>query len=83
MSSRRFGGVWFIAYPQDHDRHVHGFLGETEVIADLREDGDVALAERKDAIRPGNAKREDVRKILRLAARHYDELVALWEKMHA
>ncbi|MFB3813921.1 MAG: DUF4160 domain-containing protein [Terriglobales bacterium] len=84
MSSRRFGSVKFICYPQDHvPRHVHGFQGEAEVIVDLREDGAVGLADRPDAIRPGNAKRSDVRKVLRVAAEHFEELVALWEEIHA
>jgi hypothetical protein len=53
MGSVSFGGVQFVAYSNDHPpRHVHGFLSETEVIVDLRLDGNVALADRKDAIRP-------------------------------
>jgi hypothetical protein len=57
MSSRRFGNALFIAYPQDHEpRHVHAFIGEAEVIVDLRGDDTVALAGRPDAIRPANAK---------------------------
>jgi hypothetical protein len=84
VASLRFGNVLFIAYPQDHEpRHVHGFAGETEVIVDIGIDGNIALTDRPDCIRPGNAKRSDVRKILRSAAEHFDELVSLWEKMHA
>jgi hypothetical protein len=84
VASIRFGSVLFIVYPQDHEpRHVHGFTGETEAIVDLGIDGNVALADRPDCIRPGNAKRGDVRKILRTAAKHFDSLVSLWEKMHA
>jgi hypothetical protein len=84
VASLRFGNVWFIAYPQDHGpRHVHGFTGETEVIVDIGIEGNVALTDRPDCIRPGNAKRSDVRKILRTAAEYFDELVLLWEKMHA
>jgi len=84
VASLRFGNVLFIAYPQDHEpRHVHGFTAETEVIVDFDLDGNVALADRPDAIRPGNAKRSDVRRILRSAADHFDDLVSLWEKMHA
>ncbi len=49
---------------------------------DLLVSGEVALADRVDAIRPGNAKRNDVRKILALAAEHFEELVELWEKIH-
>jgi hypothetical protein len=83
VASRRFGAVRFIAYPQDHlPRHLHGFVGETEVIVDLREDGTVDIARRTDAIRPANAKRSDVRKILIVAAAHFEELVELWGRMH-
>lgn len=84
MASLRVRGVLFIAYPQDHiPRHVHGFISETEVIVNLRTNRTVALADRPDAIRPGNAKRNSVQHILNIAAEHFDELVALWEKMHA
>lgn len=84
MASLRLGSVLFRVYPQDHEpRHVHGFRGETEVIVDLGFDGNVTLADRPDCIRPGNAKRSDVSKILRSAAEYFDELVSLWEKMHA
>ena len=83
MASLRFGSVLFVAYPQDHEpRHIHGFLEETEVIVDLCDDRVVRLADRDDAIRPPNAKRSSVRRILNTAAEHFDELVALWEKMH-
>lgn len=83
MSSLRFGGVLFVAYSNDHlPRHVHGFTGDTEAIVDLRMDGTVALAERNDAIRPANAKRRDVKKILNAAALHFEELAALWEAIH-
>jgi hypothetical protein len=83
VASLRLGNVLFVAYPQDHEpRHVHGFLEETEVIVDLCDDRVVRLTDRDDAIRPSNAKRSSVRRILNAAAEHFDELVALWEKMH-
>ena len=83
MASLRFGSVLFVAYPQDRTpRHVHGFLEEAEVIVDLGDDRTVRLANRPDAVRPPNAKRSSVRRILNVAAEHFDELVALWEKMH-
>lgn len=83
MGSLAFGSVRFVAYSNDHPpRHVHGFLSETEVVVDLRSDGNVALAERQDAVRPANAKRSDVRKILEVAAAHFTELVGLWEGIH-
>jgi hypothetical protein len=88
VGSARFEGVLFVAYSNDHPpRHVHGFAGETEVVVelrfdDLRLDGTVGLATRDDSIRPANAKRSDVKKILNAAARHFEALVALWEKVH-
>ena len=67
----------------DHPpRHVHGFAGETQAIVDLCWDGSVKLANRDDAIRPANAKRSDVKKILRAAAEHFEELAALWESIY-
>ncbi len=76
-------GVRFRLYPQDHGRrHVHGLYGDVAVIVDLREDGTVALADRNDCIRPGNAKRSDVRWILETAAEQFEALVAAWETMH-
>jgi hypothetical protein len=78
--------VRFVAYPQDHEpRHVHGFYAETEVIVDLLQGPrrGVAKADRRDAVRPGNAKRNDVKHILQVAAAHFDELVTSWEEAHA
>jgi hypothetical protein len=86
VGSIRFDGVRFVAYPQDHaPRHVHGFYAETEVIVDLLPGArrEVAKANRRDAVRPGRAKRSDVRYILRVAAAHFDELAQLWEEAHA
>jgi hypothetical protein len=34
------------------------------------------------AIRPANAKRSDVKKILNAAALHFEELAGLWEETH-
>lgn len=83
MGSIKCGGVQFVVYSNDHPpRHVHGFFGETEAIVDLLSNGGVALADRKDAIRPGNAKRAEVRKILNAAADGFDGLVALWKGIH-
>jgi hypothetical protein len=56
--------------------------GETEAIIDLRLDGTAALAKRNDAIRPANAKRRDVKRILNVAALHFEELAGLWEEIH-
>ncbi len=54
----------------------------TRVVVDLLDGRTVALASREDAIQPANAKRSDVKRILRVAAEHFDVLVAAWEKMH-
>jgi hypothetical protein len=84
VASLSFGSVSFIAYPQDHEpRHVHGFAGEAEAIVNLNANGTVTLANRADALRPRNAKRSDVRRVLNAAGEHFEELVSLWEKMHA
>lgn len=83
VGSLRFDGILFVVYSNDHPpRHVHGYLSETEAIIDLQSNGEIALADRQDAIRPANAKRSDVRKILDAAAAHFGELVALWEGIH-
>ncbi len=83
MASIRLAGVRFAAYSNDHPpRHVHGIHGDTEVIVDLREDGNVSLAERTDSIRPSNAKRSTVRHILQTAAENYESLAALWDRVH-
>ena len=69
--------------PADHEpRHVHALYAGTRVVVDLLDDRTVALASREDAIQPANAKRSDVKRILRAAAEHFDVLVAAWEKMH-
>ena len=83
VGSLRFGGIRFVVYSNDHPpRHVHGFASETEAVVDLQLDGNVALAKRYDAVRPANAKRSDVKKILRAAVLHFEELVALWENIY-
>ena len=83
VGSVRFDGVLFVAYSNDHPpRHVHGFVGDTEAIVDLRLEGTVALAERNDAVRPANAKRSDVKKILNAATLHFEKLAGLWEEIH-
>ena len=83
MGSVRFDGVRFVVYANDHEpRHVHGFYAEVEVIVDLLASGMVALANRRDAIRPRDANKADVRHVLLTAAGHFDELAALWESLH-
>ena len=83
MSSLTFDSFRFTVHSNDHaPRHVHGFLSETEIVIELGIDGNVRLSNRKDAVRPANAKRADVRKLLIKAAEHFDELIELWERVH-
>ena len=44
---------------------------------------EIALAGRRDAVRPGNASRSDVKHVLQVAETRFDELVDLWEDAHA
>jgi hypothetical protein len=83
VGSKTFDGVWFISFSLDHaPPHVHGSYAETTVIVDLLADGTVAQSGRRDAVKPPNAKRSDVRRILNVAGDHAAELVQLWEKTH-
>jgi len=83
VSSKTFGGVQFVVNSNDHlPRHVHGLTGETQAKVELLGNGTVALSKQRGAVQPPNAKRSDVRKILNMAAQHFEELVALWESVH-
>ncbi len=83
MGSKTFDGVWFSAYSSDHPPpHVHGEYAGVRVIVDLLSDGNVRQSRRWNAISPKNAKRNDVRHVLAVAAAHYDELMALWRVTH-
>jgi hypothetical protein len=83
VATVRLGGIFFRLYPDDHaPRHVHAEYAETAAIVDLRADRTVALADRPDRVRPANAKRSDVKKILEAAQMHFDILVTAWEEMH-
>ena len=64
---------------------MHGFYAETEAVVEFRETPgrEVALANRNDAVRPGNSPRSDVKHILQVATKHFEELVQLWEEAHA
>jgi hypothetical protein len=82
VGSKTFDGVWFVAYSHDHPPpHVHGSYAETEVVIELGPN-EVRFARRRDHTRPSNAKMSDVKKIMSIAAKHRDELQALWEATH-
>jgi hypothetical protein len=83
VGSKTFDGVWFISYSHDHSPpHVHGQYAEVIVIVDLLPDGTTRQSARPDAVQPANAKRGDIKRILRVAATHGKELLELWEKTH-
>lgn len=83
MGSYQFEGVTFRVYPEDHEPpHVHGRYQGTVAILELSRDRGVRLANREDAIRPGDAKRNHVRHILNVANAHFDDLMELWEEAH-
>ena len=83
MSSKTFDGVWFISYANDNlPPHVHGFYAEVEVIVNLLPGVMVGRSGRTDAVTPQNAKRSDVRRILKVASVHAAELHKLWETMN-
>lgn len=83
MGSKTFDGVRFAAFSHDHvPPHVHGTIAGVVVIVALLSNREVDLADRDDAIKPTNAKRNVVTRILRIATENVDELNALWEKTH-
>ena len=84
MGSYHFDGVTFRVYPEDHDPpHVHGRYQGIVAILELGRDGHARLADRDDSIRPGDAKRNQVRHILNVANAHFGDLIELWREAHA
>jgi hypothetical protein len=82
LSSVRFGGVRFRIFPQDHSPvHAHGRYADTKAVIVFLGNRTVEIADRDDAIIPRDAKESDVRTILRAAREHYDEIMAVWERM--
>ena len=80
MGSRTYEGVRFSIYPNDHDPpHVHATSAGIFVIVALLSGGEVDLADRWDAVLPGNAPRNVVARILRVAGKNVVELTNLWE----
>lgn len=52
------------------------------MILELLQDGTVRVADRRDAILPVHAPVSTIRRIRRIAARQYAELLKLWEATH-
>lgn len=81
MGSKRFGGVLFVTRRGDHDpRHIHAFVGDGEIIIELTSEHEAVLADRTRSVR--GATMSDVRKALKMATKHFDALVTLWEETH-
>jgi hypothetical protein len=79
VGSKTFDGVWFVAFSHDHSPpHVHGHYAGVQVIVELLPEGRIRKSIRWDAVDRSNAKRADVRRILKVARAHGDELMALW-----
>ena len=82
MGTIRFAGVVFQCYSDDHHpRHVHGRYAGVTVVIEIG-NGVAKRARRKDAVAPPNAKRSDIRYILKAAALRLRKLNGLWEDMH-
>lgn len=80
MGSRRFDGILFSAYMDDHEPvHFHVSVGGGKLIVEIVE-GHAIIAERKDAIK--NVTRSDVRKALSVANREIAALITLWKEAH-
>jgi hypothetical protein len=83
VGSKTFDGVWFAVFADDHlPPHVHGYRGTVVVVVDLLPDGTVVKSTRPKPVKPSNAKRSEVRRILKVAAEHAAALHDLWEQMH-
>lgn len=83
MGSYWFDGVTFRVYPGDHaPAHVHARYQGIVAILELGQDRNARLANRWDALRPADAKRNYLRHILRVANAHFDDLMELWEEAH-
>lgn len=81
MGSKKFRGILFSTRVGDHDpRHFHAFVGSGEVIIELTSDRRAILMRREDAIRGATA--SDVKKVLKIAAQHFEALAILWEEAH-
>jgi len=76
---KTYDGVHFSAYVDDHPPpRFHGSYAGIKVIVELV-DGKVRLARRKGRIKPKNAKRADVRYVVKTAAKYAEELLMLWK----
>jgi hypothetical protein len=83
MGSLRFNAILFSIYSHDHlPPHVHAYYGEVTMILDLLPGGGVELSSRKKCIDPANAKRNDVRRVLKIAHEHEADIRELWKETH-
>jgi hypothetical protein len=83
VGSYRFDGVTFRVYSDDHaPAHVHARYQGIAAILELGQDRIVRFANRWDALRPMDAKRNHLSHILQVANGHFDDLMELWEESH-
>ena len=83
MGSKTYDGVWFTCYSHDHPPpHVHARSNGVEVVIDLLPGGKIVRSTRPRPIKPANAQRSEINRILYVAAAHSIELQQLWEKTH-
>jgi len=83
MRSLRFDGVRFMVYVDDHPPpHVHARHAEVAVILDLIAGGGIAISRRAFAVRPPNAKQNDLNRVLRVALENESALRDLWRSLY-
>lgn len=83
MGTLSFEGISFMIYSDDHPpAHVHARYGSLRMVLDLPAIGGVLLSSRNDNVEPINAKRNEVRRVLRVARMQEAELRKLWDETH-
>jgi hypothetical protein len=83
VGSLTFDGIRFQVYSSDHPPpHVHATAHGVVVVIELIDGSSARIADRKDAVLPNNAKRSDVKKIVKCAIAHSALLMKLWEMTH-
>jgi hypothetical protein len=83
MGSLRFDGVRFWIFVDDHlPPHIHARYAEISVVLDLLPSRGIAISSRALAVRPPDAKSNDLNRVLRIARMHETALRELWRSLH-